>query len=101
MRWEGFGLTPLEAMASGTAVVATRTGAAAQLVAEGETGFLVPPGDVDALIAAMEPLLADPERAAQMGARGREKALAQHDIAREAADIIAVYEKILGVGLSA
>ncbi|MCW2273205.1 glycosyltransferase [Rhodoblastus acidophilus] len=100
MRWEGFGLTPLEAMACGTAVVATRTGAAAQLVAEGETGFLIPPGDVDALSAALEPLLADPERASQMGALGREKALAQHDIAREAASIQAFYEKILGVSLS-
>jgi mannosyltransferase len=100
MRWEGFGLTPLEAMASGTAVVATRTGAAAQLVAEGETGFVVPPDDVDALAAAMEPLLADPRRAALLGARGREKALTRHDIAQEAAAIAAVYETILGVGLS-
>jgi mannosyltransferase len=100
MRWEGFGLTPLEAMASGTAVVATRTGAAAQLVADGETGVLLPPGDVDALAAALEPLLADPERAATMGALGREKASAQHDIAREATDILAVYESILGVSLS-
>ena len=40
MRNEGFGLTPLEAMASGAAVVATRTGAAPYLVAEGVTGFL-------------------------------------------------------------
>jgi mannosyltransferase len=100
MRWEGFGLTPLEAMASGTAVVATRTGAAAQLVAEGETGFLVAPGDAGALAAAMEPLLADPGRAAQMGARGRDKALERHDIAREAEKIVAVYERALGVGLS-
>jgi len=58
---------------------------------------LVAPGDVDALAAAMEPLLANPESAVQMGARGREKALTRHDIAREAADIVAVYEKILGV----
>ncbi len=99
MRWEGFGLTPLEAMASGTAVVATRVGAAAQLVAEGDTGFLVGPDDADALAAAIEPLLADPAKAAAMGARGREKALAQHDIAQEAAKIAAFYEKILGVSL--
>jgi len=100
MRWEGFGLTPLEAMASGAAVVATRTGAAARLVAEGETGFLVAPGDVEVLAAAMEPLLADPGQAAQMGARGREKAMARHDIAQEAAKIVAFYEQILGVSLS-
>ena len=100
MRWEGFGLTPLEAMASGTAVVATRTGAAAQLVANGETGFLVPPGDVEALAAAIEPLLADPGKAAQMGVLGREKALAHHDIAQEAEKIVAVYERVLGVSLN-
>ena len=100
MRWEGFGLTPLEAMASGTAVVATRTGAAAQLVANGETGFLVPPGDVEALAAAIEPLLADPGKAAQMGALGREKALAHHDIAQEAEKIVVVYERVLGVSLN-
>jgi len=101
MRWEGFGLTPLEAMASGTAVVATRTGAAAQLVADGDTGFLVPPDDVDALAAAMEPLLADPDKAAAMGARAREKAQARHDIAQEAGKIVAFYAQILGVRLTA
>lgn len=100
MRWEGFGLTPLEAMASGAAVVATRTGAAAQLVADGETGALVPPGDLDALAGAMEPLLADPERARAMGRKGREKAVADHDIASEAAHIVEVYERVLGVSLS-
>jgi mannosyltransferase len=100
MRWEGFGLTPLEAMASGTAVVATRTGAAAQLVRDGETGFLVPPDDAAALAAAIEPLLADRRKAQAMGARGREQALEHHDIAQEAAKIAAVYEKVLGVGLS-
>ena len=96
MRSEGFGLTPLEAMASGAAVVATRAGAAAQLVADGETGFLVPPGDLEALIAAIEPLLADPQKALAMGGKGREKAVAHHDIAQEAAKIIGVYESVLG-----
>ncbi len=100
MRWEGFGLTPLEAMASGTAVVATRTGAAAQLVVEGETGALIPPGDLDALVCAIRPLLADPDRARAMGRKGREKAVADHDIAREAERIIEVYERVLGASLS-
>jgi mannosyltransferase len=99
MRWEGFGLTPLEAMASGAAVVATRTGAAAQLVADGETGVLIPPDDLEALVAAMEPLLADPEKARTMGRKGREKAVADHDIAGEAARIAGVYERVLGVSL--
>ena len=47
-REEGFGLTLLEAMAAGTALVAARSGAAETVVADGATGVLVPPGDVDA-----------------------------------------------------
>jgi mannosyltransferase len=100
MRWEGFGLTPLEAMASGAAVVATRTGAAAQLVVDGETGTLVPPDDLDALVRAIEPFLAEPEKTLAMGRRGREKAVADHDIKQEAARIAEVYESVLGVLLS-
>lgn len=97
-RWEGFGLTPLEAMASGTAVVATRTGAAPLLVADGETGRLVPPGDLDALIAAIEPLLADDRLAEQMGTAGRAKAVAQHDVSREVAAIRTVYDHLWAQG---
>lgn len=44
-RWEGFGLTPLEAMACGIPVVATRTGAFEELIIDAECGYLVPPGD--------------------------------------------------------
>jgi len=100
MRSEGFGLTPLEAMASGTAVVATRTGAAAQLVADGETGLLIPPDDQEALTCAIGALLAAPEKALAMGCKGREKALAQHALAQEAAQILGVYEQVLGVKLN-
>jgi mannosyltransferase len=94
MRHEGFGLTPLEAMASGAAVVATRTGAAAALVADGETGFLIEPDDVDALAAAIETLVSDPARAEAMGRRGREKAVAEHDIKGEARRINAIYRAL-------
>ena len=91
MRHEGFGLTPLEAMASGAAVVATRTGAASALVAEGETGFLVEPGNLEALVAAIERLIADRGLAEAMGRRGRLKAVREHDIQGEALRINAVY----------
>ncbi len=94
MRNEGFGLTPLEAMASGAAVVATRTGAAPYLVAEGVTGSIVPPGDLEALIAAIEPFLIDPARAEAFGQAGRAKAVAQHAIANEAKAMNAVYERL-------
>ena len=94
MRNEGFGLTPLEAMASGAAVVATRTGAAPYLVAEGVTGEIVPTDDLEALIAAIEPFLADPTRTAAFGRAGREKAVTQHSLANEAAALNAVYEQM-------
>lgn len=94
MRNEGFGLTPLEAMASGAAVVATRTGAAPYLVAEGVTGEIVPTGDLEALIAAIEPFLADPAKAEMFGRAGREKAVMQHSIEAEAAKMNAFYARL-------
>src|SRR6266550_1256679 len=64
-RNEGFGLTLIEAMAAGAALVASRAGAAETVVVDGETGVLVPTGDAAALAAALEPLMRDPERARQ------------------------------------
>ncbi len=94
-RNEGFGLTLLEAMAAGTAVVAARAGAAPRVIAEGDTGVLVPPGDVEALVAALEPLLREPRRAAEMGARARERAVAEFSVDSETERIVAVYRAVL------
>ncbi|HLA19823.1 MAG TPA: glycosyltransferase family 4 protein [Pseudolabrys sp.] len=94
-RVEGFGLTLLEAMAAGTALVAARAGAAERVVVPNETGMLVPPGDVDALVAAIEPLMRDPARAAAMGQRARERAIAQFSVDVEAERIAAVYCQVL------
>jgi mannosyltransferase len=93
-RNEGFGLTLLEAMAAGTALVAARAGAAEKVIADGDTGILVPPGDVDALVTALEPLMRDPERAAVMGRRARERALIEFDIDLEAERIASVYRQV-------
>jgi mannosyltransferase len=93
-RTEGFGLTLLEAMASGNALVAARSGAASQVVIDGRTGILVPPGDVDALVAALEPLMRDPDEAAAMGRRARDRAVDDFGIDAEARAIAAFYEKV-------
>ena len=93
-RVEGYGLTLLEAMASGTALVATRAGAAEQVVREGETGFLVAPGDADALANAIEPLMRDPARAAEMGRKGRERAASEFAIDAEAEKIAVFYRQM-------
>ena len=93
-RNEGFGLTLLEAMASANALVAARAGAADRVVVDGRTGILVPPGDVDALAAALEPLMRDPLEAKAMGLRARDRAVDDFDINSEARAIAAFYEKV-------
>ena len=92
-REEGFGLTLLEAMAAGTALVAARAGAAETVIREGETGVLVPPGDVDALVQALEPLMREPQRAAEMGRRARDHAVVAFGLDSEAERIAAVYRE--------
>jgi mannosyltransferase len=93
-RVEGFGLTMLEAMAAGDAVVATRAGAAEMVIADGDDGVLAPIGDADALTAAIEPLMRDPERIEAMGRRARAKVVADFSRDREADQISAVYRQI-------
>ncbi len=94
-RNEGFGLTLIEAMAVGTALVASRAGAAELVVEDGVTGALTPPGDVDALVAALEPLMRDPASAAEMGDRGRARVLAKFSLDAEANAIAEVYRALV------
>jgi mannosyltransferase len=94
-RNEGFGLTLIEAMAAGAALVAARAGAAELVVEDGVNGYLVPPGDVDALVAALEPLLRDPSLAAQLGARARRRVVEKFSLDAEADRIAAVYRTLV------
>ncbi|HUP32841.1 MAG TPA: glycosyltransferase family 4 protein, partial [Gaiellaceae bacterium] len=68
---EGYGMAAREAMAHGRPVVASAVGGLAEAVADGETGLLVPPGDVPALRAALLRLLEDDQLRARMGAAAR------------------------------
>ncbi|MHB0937484.1 MAG: N-acetyl-alpha-D-glucosaminyl L-malate synthase BshA [Armatimonadota bacterium] len=72
---ESFGLAALEAMACEVPVVGTRIGGVPEVVEEGETGLLVPLGDVDALAEAGIRLLSDPDLLAQYGRASRERAV--------------------------
>lgn len=72
--YEGFGIAIVEAMASGRPVVASATGGITEIVAQGETGLLVPPGDVAALADAIRRLLSHPDQARAMGKNGRQRA---------------------------
>jgi phosphatidyl-myo-inositol dimannoside synthase len=68
---EGLGIVFLEASATGVPVVAGRSGGAPETVLDGETGWVVDGTDVDEIATAISEILADPERAAKMGAAGR------------------------------
>lgn len=72
-RWEGLPVAVLEAMAMAKPVVATDVGGVSELVVDGETGILVPPGSSHELARGIVTLLRDPERARRMGERGRER----------------------------
>jgi mannosyltransferase len=94
-RNEGFGLTLIEAMAAGSALVAARAGAAELVVEDSVSGVLVPTGDADALVAALEPLIRDVTAATAMGERGRARVLARFSLDAEAARIGEVYRPLL------
>jgi len=70
---EPFGMVMIEAMAAGLPVVAPASGGPLEIVADGETGLLYPPGDADAAAAAVVRLVRDPELARAMGEAGRER----------------------------
>lgn len=94
-RWEGFGLTPLEAMACGVPVIATRVGAFEELVVDGSTGALVPPKDVDAMAAAAATYLDNPAERMFQGEAARRHIEDAFAIEREVAAINAVYQDLL------
>jgi len=93
--YEGFGIAILEAMAAGKAVIATKVGGIPEFVVPSETGFLVEPGNVQALAEAIQYLLDDAERATQMGARGRARAQGEFGISGVVRQHEQLYESCL------
>lgn len=94
-RYEPFGLTPLEGMACGCAVVASDTGAFAMIVDEGSTGHVIPTDSTPALEQSLRQLMTDPARAVAMGKRGRERASGMFSVDLEADGIHSVYHMAL------
>jgi D-inositol-3-phosphate glycosyltransferase len=93
--YEPFGLTPLEAMSCGTPVIGSRVGGIAFTVADGETGFLVPPRDPDALGDRLEEVLRDPARRVRMGQAGRARVLGSFTWQQVAIRTAALYDHLL------
>jgi alpha-maltose-1-phosphate synthase len=90
--YEPLGIVNLEAMACGTAVVASKVGGIPEVVADGETGLLVPPDDPDALAESINALTRDRDRAKAMGTAGRERAQSQFDWGKIAQQTAELYE---------
>lgn len=97
-RTEGLGLVVVEAMAAGRPVVATRVGGVPEVVADGETGILVPPEDPAALAAAIRRVLGDPALAARMGQAGRERVRQHFSAERMAEQTAALYAELIRGG---
>ena len=94
--YEPLGIVNLEAMACGTAVVASAVGGIPEVVSDGETGLLVPPDDPGALAGALNALIADPARATALGRAGRDRAVAEFGWRAVAEQTAALYAELAG-----
>lgn len=92
---EGMGRALIEAMAAGLPVVATNVGGVPAIVQDKHTGFLVPPGNADAIAKSLEQYLQDPELAKTMGAAGREHISGKFDVSALIQGVESVYEEAL------
>ena len=99
-RQEGFGLTPLEAMASQTAVVTSDAGSFPSMIRPEINGAIVPAGDADALAIAIEPYFRKPDLAKEHGQAALEFVHANFSLAAEARRIRSVYERLWTEGQS-
>ncbi len=92
---EGTTVSAIEAMASGCPVVATRVGGIPDLIDDGETGYLVPPGDARALAAAILRLLRDREAAGRIGSAARDAVRERFALARLVRDMERLYLELM------
>ncbi len=93
-RWEGFGLTPLEAMASGVPVVASDVGAFPELIDRAEIGTVVPAGSAEALAEACRPFMDEEARRAAAGAAALDHVRTRFSIEREAEALDRIYARL-------
>jgi glycosyltransferase involved in cell wall biosynthesis len=92
--YENFPFSALESLAAGKPVIAARSGGLPEIVRDGVTGVLVPPGEPAALAEAMRSLWQEPQRAAQLGARGWRTARERFSLDRQTARMIDLYTRL-------
>ena len=86
-------LSLMEGMAMGRPLVASRTGGTPELIVDGETGLIFPPGDAAALAAHVVALLGDPERRRRMGEAGRARMEREFTVEKHVAGMLDLYER--------
>lgn len=96
---EGVPVVLMEAMASGLPVVSTRIAGIAELVEDGVSGYLTPPGDLATLVARLDTLLSDADLRQRMGQKGREKVVADYAITTEAGWLADLFAGSIAGGL--
>lgn len=94
-RYEGFGYTALEAMASGKPVIAFDVPGLRDVIVHSVTGILIPCGEVDALAAACRMLLSDAKLSSALGRAGRQRVLEQFSASRAGERYLSLYESVL------
>jgi glycosyltransferase involved in cell wall biosynthesis len=92
--YESCPYTVLEAMAAGVPVVATSVGGVPELVEDGVSGLLVPPGRPEPIAAAISTLLADPELALRLGSAGQARARERFSLQRMVDETLALYDEV-------
>jgi glycosyltransferase involved in cell wall biosynthesis len=95
-RSAGLSITLLESMGHGLPVVATRVGGNPEVVVDGETGYLVPPGDAGAFVERIEELLSDEALRLELGRAARRRARVEFRVKRAANEYLENYESVLG-----
>jgi glycosyltransferase involved in cell wall biosynthesis len=93
--WEGFGLVLLEAMAAGRAIVASRVATIPEVVVDGETGLLVPPGEPLALAEALAQLADQPALGGRLGEAGRERLRRHFSVDKMVGDTELLYRELV------
>ena len=93
--YESFGLSILESMFHRHPVLATRAGGVPEVVIDGETGFLPPPGDIGAFVERLDAIVENPERFRDMGERGHERARTLFSADRIVGQYLDYYREVL------